>query len=204
MSGSVIQSLSQLVQTFESQGQYGIYQQQGKSSASGAYQFLDQTWQHYAGQIGVDTSTYPRAAMAPPNVQDAVFAQAVAVNGLGDWTCAGCNPKLSNYLAANPSAAGLPVLPGGSPATGISPGLASSATPDGGSAPPVSPGASTTAPAGSGASLNPASWLPALSDWFASIAGRAGLFILAVIFIIGALLLFGIKSGISIETSAAK
>jgi hypothetical protein len=44
------------------------------SSASGAYQFIDATWRHYAELAGVDTDRYPRAHMAPPADQDAAAA----------------------------------------------------------------------------------------------------------------------------------
>jgi hypothetical protein len=40
-------------------------------------------------------------------VQDAVFQQAVAKRGIGDWTCPGCNPALSSYISANPGDAKL-------------------------------------------------------------------------------------------------
>lgn len=109
-------SLSALVQRYESGGNYAATNP--TSTASGAYQFTNPTWNQYASQIGVDTSQYPTAASAPPAVQDAVFQQAVAQRGLGDWTCPGCNPALTSYLASNPSDANLPVFAGGtSPGT---------------------------------------------------------------------------------------
>jgi hypothetical protein len=102
-------SLSALVQNYESGGNYTA--QNPTSTASGAYQFTNPTWQQYAGQIGVDTSQYPTAASAPPSVQDAVFQQAVSQRGLGDWTCPGCNSPLTEYVASN-DVSGLPVLEG--------------------------------------------------------------------------------------------
>lgn len=107
MSGS-FGSLADLVKHFESSG--GNYSAVNPTSgASGAYQFVPSTWHQYASQIGVDTVQYPTAASAPPAVQDAVFTQAVSKRGLGDWTCPGCNPGLSSYLASNPDAANLPI-----------------------------------------------------------------------------------------------
>jgi Transglycosylase-like domain len=108
-------SLAQLVQHYESGGNYQA--QNPTSTASGAYQFTNATWRNYATQAGVDTSQYPSAYLAPPAVQDQVFNQAVASNGLNDWTCPGCDPKLTNYLQQNPSAATLPVQAGGGSGT---------------------------------------------------------------------------------------
>jgi hypothetical protein len=100
-------SLADLVKHYESGGDYT--QVNPQSQAAGAYQFLPSTWRQYAGQIGVNTGQYPTAAVAPPQVQDAVFQQAVARRGLGDWTCPGCDAPLSQYVANNPSATQLPV-----------------------------------------------------------------------------------------------
>jgi hypothetical protein len=102
-------SLAGLVQHFESGGNYTAVNPQ--SGAGGAYQFVPSTWNQYASQIGVNTSQYPTAQSAPPNVQDAVFQQAVSQRGLGDWTCPGCNSPLTQYVAANDVSA-LPVSEG--------------------------------------------------------------------------------------------
>lgn len=103
-------SLADMVKAFESNGDYSARNQ--GSTASGAYQFTNSTWRRYAGtQIA---SQYPTAADAPPAVQDAVFQTAVTRNGLGDWTCPGCNPGLVNYLTENPNQNDLPVFSGGS------------------------------------------------------------------------------------------
>jgi resuscitation-promoting factor RpfA len=98
-------SLASLVQGYESGGNYTA--QNPRTSASGAYQFTDPTWQQYAGQIGY--SQYQTAASAPPAVQDAVFQQAVSQRGLADWTCPNCNAGLTNYVASN-DVSGLPVF----------------------------------------------------------------------------------------------
>jgi hypothetical protein len=47
------------------------------SSASGAYQFIDDTWRRYTNKFGVG-SEYPRAKDAPPEVQDQVASLAVS------------------------------------------------------------------------------------------------------------------------------
>jgi hypothetical protein len=103
-------SLSQLVQNYESGGDYTAVNP--TSGASGAYQFLDSTWGGYAPQAGVSTILYPTAASAPPAVQDQVFATMVNQRGLADYTCSGCNAPLTNYLAANPDQANLPIFSG--------------------------------------------------------------------------------------------
>jgi hypothetical protein len=41
------------------------------STASGAYQMINSTWQMAAANVGIDTSSYPTAASAPPALQDA-------------------------------------------------------------------------------------------------------------------------------------
>ena len=113
------QSLADLVKHFESGGNYTAVNP--SSHAAGAYQFVPSTWRLYGSQLGVDTSQYPTAAVAPPEVQDAVFQQAVAKRGLGDWTCPGCNPALSSYIAGNPGDARLPPIGDQPPAPAVPP-----------------------------------------------------------------------------------
>lgn len=128
-------SLAQLVQHFENPaGDPTLAPSYPNSHPSGLYQFQPATWLQYAPAAGVDTSQYPTAGTAPADVQTSVFQQAVAANGLGDWTCQGCNPGLGSYLAANPSAYNLPVTAAG---TG------SATTP---TATPASASGATTAP----------------------------------------------------------
>lgn len=57
------------IRDVESGGDYQITSR--SSTASGAYQFIDSTWRHYAGLAGVDTGHYPRAYLAPAPDQDA-------------------------------------------------------------------------------------------------------------------------------------
>lgn len=68
-----------------------------RSSASGLYGYLDSTWQTYASRAGVDTSVYPRAYMAPADVQTAVAAQ----TPISHWTCPGCN-SVAESMSGNP------------------------------------------------------------------------------------------------------
>jgi hypothetical protein len=107
-------SLSGLVKAYESSG--GNYTAQNpRTTASGAYQFTDPTWQRFASGAGVDIAQYPTAASAPPVVQDQVFSHTVSQVGLQPWTCTGCNANISNYVAAN-DVSSLPVFEGGLPA----------------------------------------------------------------------------------------
>jgi hypothetical protein len=170
-------------------------------TASGLYGFINSTWQQYAQESGVDTVQYPTAASAPASVQTSVFAQAVSQVGLQPWTCNGCDPALVSYLNANPSSLNLPVTNGsGTPGSGTpgsgTPGSTSTAG-------ATTPSTGTQAQTSGGSSWNPLTWLSDIGGWFASIAARASLFVLAIIFILIALVLFGLKSGIGIETSPA-
>ena len=197
-------SLASLVQYFESGGNYSAVSP--SSTASGAYQFTNPTWQQYAGQLGL--TQYPTAVSAPAAIQDQVFGQAVSQNGLNDWLCPGCDPGLSAAVAQNPSLSSLPTFSGGSsnPATsqggtnyGFDPstGTYSIPTTDTTGETSTTAGATTANVAGTGGLFNQ------FTTWLSSIASRAGLFVLAIIFIIGALILFGIKSGIDIESSSS-
>jgi len=71
-----VQKILAAIRTTESSGNYGENSYKKGSSASGAYQFLDSTWKEKAKIAGVGTE-YPRAFMAPPEIQDAVAARYV-------------------------------------------------------------------------------------------------------------------------------
>ena len=66
-------SNKQVLETIKKRESGGDYNIRSKSSsASGAYQFIDSTWRGRAQKAGVDIQKYPRAFMAPPDVQDKV------------------------------------------------------------------------------------------------------------------------------------
>jgi hypothetical protein len=66
-------SNKQVLETIKKRESGGNYNAQAKgSSASGAYQFIDSTWRARAKAAGVDTTQYPRAVNAPPEIQDKV------------------------------------------------------------------------------------------------------------------------------------
>lgn len=66
----------------------------GSSSASGAYQFLDGTWQGVAKWTKVKgefvARKYAAANHAPAWVQDSVFIHSVLDGGLSNWRGTGC------------------------------------------------------------------------------------------------------------------
>ncbi len=175
-------SLADIVQNFESGGNYGAVNiplpGQAPSTASGAYGFTNPTWRQYLGQIagtlGISPSLYPTARSAPASVQDAVFNQAVTVNGLNDWTCPRCDPALVNYLTANPSSMALPISPG-NPAT--APASATGGTTTTGQA-----GATQNAQSNCGNLWNPLNWGCAVVGSFVGrfLYGVVGLVLIAM------------------------
>lgn len=60
------------IRTLESGGNYQA--KAANATASGAYQYIDATWRHWAGIVGIDIATYPTARSAPPDIQDRVAA----------------------------------------------------------------------------------------------------------------------------------
>jgi hypothetical protein len=74
---SQINAIAETIKTKESQGNYNIENKalpgQKPSSASGAYQFTDSTWQSLTDQYGdTEAQKYTRAKDAPPEVQDRI------------------------------------------------------------------------------------------------------------------------------------
>lgn len=67
-----MKAAAEAIKSIESKGSGGYKAQNPGSSASGAYQFIDSTWQSAAAHAGIGTQ-YKRAVDAPPEVQDAVF-----------------------------------------------------------------------------------------------------------------------------------
>jgi hypothetical protein len=72
---NVTGTTAQILATIRRRESNGNYQAlaRGGSSASGAYQFIDSTWRAVTQRFNIGTQ-YPRAAAAPPEVQDAVAA----------------------------------------------------------------------------------------------------------------------------------
>lgn len=186
-------SLADLVRSFETGGSsdpYAAlnYRYDPGHTASGAYQITDTLWRQFAPASGVNLNQYPSAYTAPASLQDRAFETIVSARGLTDWTCPGCNAPLTDYLNQHPETAGLPISgSSGSLARQISDPNNGSMFPlfPNGLDRPANPNLQRLNPA------NPSSWLGALGDWFASIAARAVLFVVALILLLGALYLFG-------------
>lgn len=66
----------------------GYTEQNPRSSASGAYQFLDSTWRNVSGRAGYPG--YSRAMHAPWHVQDAVALWTFNNIGRSPWNGSGC------------------------------------------------------------------------------------------------------------------
>jgi hypothetical protein len=73
-----IEKILATIRTRESGGNYGIPHPIGmpNQTASGAYAFIDSSWQGLTKKYGIGTE-YPRAYLAPPPIQDAVAAKYV-------------------------------------------------------------------------------------------------------------------------------
>ena len=209
-------SLAQLVQSYESGGNYAA--QNPTSTASGAYQFTNATWAQYAPQAGYSVADYPTAAAAPPAVQDAVFAQTVSQVGLQPWTCAGCDPGLTGYVASN-DVSGLPILGGTSSlgtggsigegysgngivpvadyspfastetpgAIGTTPGLGSQAQTAVAAAAPLALGANTVVGIGTGLQAWLDNFVSSLTTETENFFSRAGLVLIGVVLLVIAL-----------------
>lgn len=79
-----IEKILATIRTRESGGNYGA--QNPSSTASGAYQFIDSSWQSLTAKYGIGQS-YPKAKLAPPEIQDAVaakYAQEILAEAGGD------------------------------------------------------------------------------------------------------------------------
>jgi LAS superfamily LD-carboxypeptidase LdcB len=71
-----VQKILAAIRGGESGGRYTAGNDAGKSSASGAYQFIDGTWKAQASKVS-GASQYSRAKYAPPDIQDRVAANYV-------------------------------------------------------------------------------------------------------------------------------
>lgn len=79
-----IEKILATIRTQESGGNYGA--QNPSSTASGAYQFIDSSWQALTQKYGIGVG-YPKAKLAPPEIQDAVaakYAQEILQQAGGD------------------------------------------------------------------------------------------------------------------------
>ena len=89
------------------------------STASGAYQMINSTWQMAASNVGIDTSLYPTAKSAPPALQDAAAL----------WLLQTYGPNATITWAASAPAGGYPTG-NGAPLIDLSGAAASTPTAD--------------------------------------------------------------------------
>lgn len=87
--GGMAKTLTQIIKEKESTDNYQAVNP--KSSASGAYQYTDSTWNNYGG--------YPKAALAPPAVQDQKFREDI-VNRLSTYGGDPYKAIAAHYLPA--------------------------------------------------------------------------------------------------------
>ena len=96
------------------------------STASGAYQMINSTWQMAASKVGIDTSQYPTAASAPSAYQDAaalLLLQTYGPNATITWAASAPSGGYPNPLPVS-----LPV--GDGPLIDLSGAAASTPTAD--------------------------------------------------------------------------
>jgi hypothetical protein len=70
-SGADVDRILSTIRTRESGGDYSIQNPDPKSTASGAYQFIDSTWQGLTKKYGIGQE-FGRAKLAPKEIQDAI------------------------------------------------------------------------------------------------------------------------------------
>lgn len=91
-----VRDLAACIRQHESKHNYKAHN--AHSSAAGAYQFLDSTWQgnakwaKYRGEY--IARTYKAANHAPPYVQDIVFLHSIKHGGRDNWVGTNCAPDL--------------------------------------------------------------------------------------------------------------
>jgi hypothetical protein len=157
-------------------GSYNATATNPNSSAQGAYQILQGTWQQWAPNAGVSLQQYPTAGSAPLSVQNQVASYGYNTQGFTPWasnqglmsaifgaggTSAFTDPSSSSGQTGNFS---IDVANAGNPSAGVAAGGATGAT--------IAPGAAGT--------LSPLSTiLTAISSFFQ----RAGLGIFGVVLI---------------------
>ncbi len=186
-------SLYDIIAAAESSGGSNIYGPVTSSGqALGAYQITTGTWNDFAPGAGVSLAQYPNAATAPLSVQ----TQVASTIPLARWA--------ASTVAAVEQAFGGNINPQetlGQIATELG-----QSTPSGGAsgAPSTAGSYSGTQSGASGGSgscgLSPGCWLSALGSWAASYATRAGLIVVAIIFMVGAFYLFASRTQIVSET----
>jgi hypothetical protein len=71
------------------------------TSASGAYQMIDETWRRWAQAVGIRTDRYPTAQDAPDAMQDVAALHGLRTEGLTPWKASEGHSKLSPLNASS-------------------------------------------------------------------------------------------------------
>lgn len=186
-------------------------------SASGYYQITNTNWNAYAPGLGIDTSQYPTAISAPFDQQSQVanYMLQNTPQGVGNWS--NYNPQLATALqngGGNVSGSSNVVTDpwdtsGNAPtgtsgltmpqwqldlqnlvagATGQPPVTAAEngVTGTTGAGSPAQPGTQSAVSSATGSS----GWISQITSWLGSIASRAGMLVIGLILLLGAMYIF--------------
>lgn len=177
-------SLSDLVQHYENAAGDPTalnYRYDATHTASGLYQITNTTWAGYGG--------YSSAAAAPSDVQTAKFSDLVSSRGLADWLCPGCNPRLTDYVNANPDVMNLPITSAG----GFTQAQASDLTAPIGSGTPTSLTATGVA-AGASTGNTGAGIVSGITGYISGVAGRLLYAVAGIVLIIMAVFVYALRT----------
>lgn len=160
------------------------YRYDATHTASGYYQITNTNWLAIAPTLGIDTTQYPTAISAPFDAQTQVASNLLAQpNGIQNWS--NYNPQLASALN-NGGGSALNTNGGGSPLSapttyGYDPTTGAQSIPT-----------TSTQDPGSTATATPSStdWFAEAKTWISGLASRGALFVIGLILLIGAVIMF--------------
>lgn len=196
----------------------GVQTSQGMTHAAGAYQFQPGTWQGVASQYGLNFQNQnDQNAGAWYNAQK-VYARNTNGGDLYSSLQSGGSGVGSALHSEWTSLSGSTNFSGSSGGSGVISDTWGQSGSTGSGSSTTSPTYGQTGGVGNpnstdynvdqnynstGTAASSTSVTSSITGWLASIAGRVGLFVLAIVFIIGAIALLALKTGIEIETGKA-